>query len=222
MRKLSSEQKEFLEAHIAKKPIEYIELYNELYDHYASAYENGELSLEETTEDLDKQFHDRRVRSINSQVLNKSQKAANILYKNEFGKFWKWPQVLTTVSLLIIIFLFEDTFPMKFILWGFMIPSLLFLVGLMFYPIFIRKTNKNKAKNFKSSFYKSFITFVNLPISLFNLSLAIPILFLEPYQDRLIFYEKYPIIPFTLLTVFLITIFIGLKVMRTKIKVQYI
>jgi len=222
MRKLSTEQKDKLEAHIAKKPIEYIELYNELYDHYASAYENGEDSLEETLENLDAHFHYRKVKGINNQVLNKTQKAAFKLYCNEFKKFWEWPQIIATLTILTAIFFFLDTLPMKYFLWGFMIPSMLFLLGLMFYPYVLRKTNKSTSKNLKSSFYAAIIPFLNFPITLFNLSIFLPILMLEPYNNRLNFYEKYPIVPFTILMVFLTSIYIGIRVIKTKIKIQYI
>jgi hypothetical protein len=69
MRTLTSAEKDQLSKHIAKKPITYIELYNELFDHYASTFEKGDISLEDTLAQLDEHFHYQKVNRIDNNLL---------------------------------------------------------------------------------------------------------------------------------------------------------
>ena len=222
MRILTPEQKEQLALHIAKKPIDYIELYNELYDHYASAYEKGDESFEEVIEQLDDHFHYQRIKSINANLLKKTKKSVNEIYWTEFKNFWRWPQIVTTLIVLFLGFMLIEFFPIKSIMWFVIIPLLIFNVSLIVYSLILKQRNKYGNKRFESAHLASTHHFFRLPITLFNLTIFLPAFFLEPYQVRTAFYANHPLIPFILMMVFFIAAYIGFKVFRTKIKVQYL
>jgi hypothetical protein len=222
MRTLSIEQKEHLENHIAKKPIEYIELYNELYDHYASAYEDGEENLEETIERLDDHFHYQKVKRINDNLLKKTKKSVNEIYWTEFKNFWRWPQIVSTIAIVFFGIMLFEYLPMKIILWYVLLPILFFLIALLIYGSIVIRRKKYGNKKFKSAYLTSTHHFLSLPISLFNLSIFLPALFLEPYKPRIEFYESHPLVPFILVMLFLIAAYIGFKVVRRKIRIQYL
>jgi len=222
MRKLSSEQKEQLQNHIAKRPVEYIELYNELYDHYASAYENGELSLEETLNELDEHFNYQKVKSINSKLLKKTKKTINDLYWREFKSFWRWPQVLTTICILLIGFFLFQNISVKGFVWFIIMPLLLFNVGLNVYGPLLKSLNKVGGRKLNSAHFNVSQHYINLPLTIFNLTTFLPIIVLSSEYPGIHFYESYPFVLFVLFTLFISSAIIGFKVFRTKIKIQYI
>lgn len=222
MRNLNDIQKKNLAEHIAKKPIGYIELYNELYDHYASAYENGDGSFKETIEKLDDHFHYDKVKAINANLLKKTKKSVNGIYWSEFKNFWRWPQILTTLGVLLLAYFTIEFLPMDKIMWYIFVPSLLFFVGILLNSYILTKTKKYGNKRFKSAHLASTHHYLTFPITLFNLSIFMPALFLEPYQPRSEFYINYPVVPFVMMMFFFIAAYIGLKVFRSKIRVQYL
>lgn len=222
MRTLSSEQKEQLANHIAKKPIEYIELYNELFDHYASTYENGEENFENTLEELDDHFHYQRVKRINDNLLKKTKRSVNEIYWTEFKNFWRWPQIISTLVILFLGYSFIEFLPMKLIVWYVFIPFLIFTTALIIYGGILTRKKKYHIKKFKSAYLASAHHFLSLPVTLFNLTIFLPVLFLEPYKPRIEFYENYPLVPFILMMIFFTAAYIGCKVFRSKIRVQYL
>ncbi|WP_375581407.1 hypothetical protein ABWH96_10495 [Marivirga tractuosa] len=222
MRTLSIEQKEKLAQHIAKKPIEYIELYNELFDHYASAYENGEETLEKTIKRLDEHFHYQRVKRINANLLKKTKKTVNEIYWKEFKNFWRWPQIISTLSILFLGFMLLEFLSIKFILWYVIIPLLVFNVGLIVYGQILRQRKKHGNKKFESAHFQATQHYLNLPTNIFNLSIFLPILTLESSFSRIQFFEKYSLIVLILMITFFTAAYIGFKVFSSKIRVQYL
>ncbi|WP_296618932.1 hypothetical protein [Marivirga sp.] len=222
MRTLSSEQKEQLTNHIAKKPIKYIGLYNELYDHYASTYEIGENDFENTLEALDQEFDYYKVKSINDNLVDKTRKSVNQIYVEEFKNFWRWPQIMTTLGILFLCYSFIEFLPMKIIVWYVFMPFLIFTSAILIYGGILTKRKKYGNKRFESAHLASAHHFLSLPVTLFNLTVFLPALFLEPYKPRIEFYENYPLIAFILMMIFFIAAYIGFKVFKSKIRVQYL
>lgn len=222
MRKLSNEQKEKLANHIAKKPIEYIELYNELYDHYASAYEKGEKSLEETLEELDDHFHYQKVKRINSNLLKKIKRSVNEIYWREFKNFWRWPQIVSTLGILFLGILLVETILVESIVWYILVPTLVINAGLLAYGSILKNIKKQAGKKFESAHFKATQYYLSLPTSIFNLSIFLPVLALEPGKSTISIFDKYPAIVLALLMLLFTSAYIGFKVFRTKIKVQYL
>ncbi|ADR20669.1 hypothetical protein MATR_17060 [Marivirga tractuosa] len=222
MRTLTGKQKEQLANHIAKKPIEYIELYNELYDHYASAYETGENDFEATLEALDQEFDYYKLVSINRNLVGKTMKMANTIYLTEFKKFWRWPQIISTLAIIFLGYTIIEFLPMDFIFWGILIPLSVLTIGIPAYGYILSRFKKYGNKRLNSAHLSATTHFIILPTSLFNLSASLPAFFLEPYQSREEFYVQHPVVPLFMILLFLSLAFIGLKVFRTKIKVQYL
>ncbi|MGJ3236161.1 hypothetical protein [Marivirga sp.] len=222
MRTLTAEQKTQLANHIAKKPIDYIELYNELYDHYASSYEKGEKSLEETLEELDDHFYYQRVKRINSNLLKKTKKSVNEIYWREFKNFWRWPQIVSTLGILFLGLLLIETIPVKSIVWYILVPILVINVGLLLYGSILKYLKKQAGKKFESAHFKATQHYLSLPTTIFNLTIFLPVLVLEPSEPTISIFEKYPAIVLVLLMLFFTSAFIGFKLFRTNIKVQYL
>ncbi|WKV11679.1 hypothetical protein [Marivirga harenae] len=222
MKTITQEQKDQLAKHIANKPIDYIELYNELYDHYASAYETGEKNFEETLEQLDEHFHFQKVKRINDNLLKKTKKSVNDIYWNEFKNFWRWPQILSTLGILFLAILLMGFIPVKSIVWYFLVPILALNVGLLIYGSILMYTKKRGKKRFKSAHFNATQHYLSLPTTIFNLTIFLPVLVLEPGKPTISIFETYPIIVLLLLMLFFTSVYIGMKVFRTKIKVQYL
>jgi|GEM_PF-4610147 hypothetical protein len=222
MRTLTGKQKEHLSNHIAKKPIDYIELYNEFYDHYASTYENGDEDFKATLENLDQEFNYYKVKSINENLVAKTRKSVNQIYIEEFKNFWRWPQIISTLSIIFLAYSFIEFLPMKILLWYVFTPFLIFTTALLIYGGILTTRKKNSIKKFKSAHLTATHHFLSLPVTLFNLTVFLPALFFEPYKPRIEFYENHPLVPFILMMVFFIASYIGFKVFRTKIRVQYL
>ncbi|SMG10134.1 hypothetical protein SAMN05661096_00293 [Marivirga sericea] len=222
MKTLTTDQNEELAQHIAKKPIKYIELYNELYDHYALAYENGEKSFEQTLQDLDKEFDYYKLVSINRNLVGKTIKSVNKIYVSEFKKFWRWPQIISTLAIIFLGFTLIETLPMDIIFWWILIPLTFFSIGIPTYGYVLSRLKKYGGKRLNSAHLSATTHFLILPTSILNLSTILPVFFLEPYQERVVFYENYPLVPFAFLMIFLIVGYIGLKVFKSKIRIQYL
>lgn len=149
--KLQKAHKERLANHIAKKPIEYIELYNELYDHYATTYEIGNQSFEDSLEELDNHFHYQRVNRINDNLLKMTKRSVNEIYWREFKDFWRWPQVLATIGALILGIVLIESVSIKTVIWIFIIPMVIFNLSLLIYGPALSFFNKIGKKKFKSA-----------------------------------------------------------------------
>lgn len=222
MRTLTVEQKEQLANHIAKKPIEYIELYNELYDHYASAYEKGDESFEEIIAELDEHFHYQKVKTINANLLKKTKKSVNAIYWTEFKNFWRWPQILTTLGFLSLGFFIIEYLPIKVVMWSVVIPMLVFNAGIFLYGLFLSQRKIIRFKKYKSAYLNASQFYLSLPTSIFNLAVLLPVIASEPETSGIHFFEQYPLAVLILMIVFFTSGLIGLKVFKSKIRVQYL
>lgn len=222
MRTLTQEQKEQLANHIAKKPIQYIELYNELYDHYASAYEKGEGSFAKTIEELDSHFDYGKIKRIDNNLLKKTKKSVNEIYWKEFKDFWRWPQIVSTLGMLIFGIFLIRFFEMKIIMWFIIMPILVFNAGIVVYGLILRQKNKKGSKKFESAHLRTAQHYLTFPATLLNLSLFLPVLAFDAEKSHYDFIIQYPIIVFGLLLICTTSAYIGLKVFRTKIRVQYL
>jgi hypothetical protein len=222
MRTLSTDQKEELAQHIATKPIKYIELYNELYDHYALAYENGEESFQQTVENLDEEFDYYKLVSINRNPVGKTMKQANKIYLSEFKNFWRWPQIISTLAIIFLGYTFIKILPMNIIFWSILIPLTLLSIGIPAYGYTLSRLKKYGGKRLDSAHLSATTHLLILPTTILNLSTILPVFFLEPYQERVVFYQQYPLMPLILILVILSLAYIGLKVFRTKIRMQYL
>lgn len=220
--KLRNEQQELLAQHIAKKPIEYIELYNELFDHYASAYENGEDSFEAVIEQLDDHFHYQRVKRINENLLKKTKKSVNEIYWTEFKNIWRWPQIISTLGILFLGFTLIKFLSIQSIMWFVLMPLLVFNVVLIVYSLFLRQRKKYANKKFESAHFQATQHYLSLPTTVFNLSFFLPVLALETGKSTIQVFEKFPIIVLGLLILCVAMAYIGFKVFRSKIRVQYL
>jgi len=222
MRNLTQEQKMQLTEHIAQKPIKYIELYNELYDHYASAYERGKLTFPNTLVELDEHFHDDKIEAFNAYFLSKTKKTIRSVYWSEIKNFWKWPQILTTLGILVLAFISIKVVSMEFLLLIGLFPVLIFIFTVSMKGYFLGKRKSIGHKSFKSAHHKATEYYQQLPLHIFNMTVFFPLIVLGPLHQKIHFYEQYPIIVFTMLALFLSAAYIGLKVYKTKIKVQYL
>jgi fumarate reductase subunit D len=222
MRNLTQAQKEQLADHIAKKPIEYIELYNELYDHYASTYEEGDENFEDTLAKMDDHFYFQRIKKINNNLLKKTKRSVNKIYWKEFKNFWRWPQIVTTLSLVLLGFILIEFIAIKSIFWYIIFPMIIFNVGLFFYGSNINRLKKIGNKRFKSAYFGATQHYLTLPTSIFNVSILLPIMALDPEASKTLFFETYPFLVLFLMLVILAAAYIGFKVVRTKIRIQYL
>lgn len=222
MRNLTTEQKEQLADHIAKKPIEYIELYNELYDHYASTYEKGNDNFEDTLSKMDDHFYFQRVKTINDCLLKKTKRCVNKIYWKELKEFWRWPQIITTIGILLAGVTLIEFIAVKSIIWFVVVPILIFNIGLFFYGANIYRFKKNGNRKFKSAYFRAAQHYLTLPTSIFNLSIFLPIMALAPDASKTLFFETYPLLLLFLMIIFLTAAYIGYKVVKTKINVQYL
>lgn len=220
--KLTKEQQDLLAYHIAKKPIDYIELYNELYDHYAAAYENSEGTFEQTLEQLDEHFHYQKVKSINTGLLKKTKKSINQIYWTEFKDFWRWPQIVSTSGILILAALLVKLVETKIIMWSIVMPILVFNAGIVIYGVLLRQKNKKGNKKFESAHLSVTQHYLTFPTTLLNLSLFLPVLALQADKNHYDFILQYPLIVFGLLLICTTSAYIGLKVFRSKIRIQYL
>ncbi|WMN11201.1 hypothetical protein QYS49_37560 [Marivirga salinae] len=222
MRTLTVEQKEQLANHIAKKPIKYIELYNELYDHYASSYENGEETFEEIIAELDEHFQYQKVKTINANLLKKTKKSVNEIYWSEFKNSWRWPQILTTLGFLSLGFFIIEYLPIKVVMWSVVIPMLVFNAGIFLYGLYLSRRKEFGSKKFKSAHLDASQFYLSYTTSIFNLAILLPVIAGDPDTSGIHFFEQVPLIVLFFMIVFFTSSIIGLKVFKSKIRVQYL
>jgi hypothetical protein len=112
--------------------------------------------------------------------------------------------------------------PIKTAISLFVFPTLIFNVGLLVYGPILKHFNKIAGKKLESAHFNATQHYLNLPTSIFNLSIFLPVMALGSDTSKLIFFEKYPFILILLILLFTASSFIGFKVFRNKIKVQYL
>ncbi len=220
--KLTTLQKESLAEHIAKKPIKYIELYNELYDHYATACEEGDKSFEVTLAILDDQFNDDEVKAINKRLYKKTKKSVSSIYWMELKNFWRWPKIVGTLTFIIFGFALTELFAIKSIIWYVIIPILILNAGIILYGLYLSRNKLYGNKKFQSAHLDVSHFYLSFPMHFFNLSILIPTIFKDFEALGINFFEQYPLIIFILMILINTSAIVGWKVFKSKIKVQYL
>ncbi|MEM7296945.1 MAG: hypothetical protein AAF391_01630 [Bacteroidota bacterium] len=101
---INEQELETIKAHLCSKPFSYEEVYDEVLDHYATAYEASTVPLKEVIEGLDKEFTDSKIRSINSKYFQDLKKT---LRKSSWSLFlgnFRWPHLITTLIYVVLLF----------------------------------------------------------------------------------------------------------------------
>ena len=97
MKSISSEELDLLKEHLMQKPFKYEEVFNEVLDHYATAYEKSTADIEIVLSELDQHFTYRKVDEINSRYLNDLKKHLRKSHWTIFLGNFRWPQLMYTV-----------------------------------------------------------------------------------------------------------------------------
>lgn len=102
MRTINFEELEILKAHLNNRPFQYEEVYNEVLDHYATAYENSENELDQVLAEMDEVFPNHRIALINSKYLDDLRKQLRKSHWTIFLGNFRWPQIVYTILIGIL------------------------------------------------------------------------------------------------------------------------
>ncbi|WP_421873810.1 hypothetical protein [Marinoscillum sp.] len=103
MKSISAEELDQLKGHLMKKPFKYEEVYHEVLDHYATAYERSSESLGEVRVELDKDFSDNKVEDINSRYFDDLKRSLRKSHGTIFMGHFRWPQLMYTLIATIVL-----------------------------------------------------------------------------------------------------------------------
>lgn len=110
MKTISKVELDTLKEYLGKRPFRYEEVYNEVIDHYATAYEQSDLGLYEVIREQDKHFTDKKINEIDKQYLSDINRQINKAHLGLFIGYFKWPQLLMTLSVAILFFIMGPLF----------------------------------------------------------------------------------------------------------------
>tara|TARA_B100001250_G_C19678700_1_gene734856 strand:+ start:438 stop:1103 length:666 start_codon:yes stop_codon:yes gene_type:complete len=117
MKIITTQELDLLKDHLIKKPFKYQEVFLEVLDHYASAYEQSDDSLEETIVKTDRVFPNARIEDINSRYIKDLTRQMRKAHFTFFTNFFRWPQIITTLLVIALFMLFapyiQDYKPLK-------------------------------------------------------------------------------------------------------------
>jgi hypothetical protein len=135
MRKLSIEEIQSIEDRLDKMSISYLEIYNELLDHYTTTLEQvSSDKFASTKEVLDEEFTWSVVRRMDKELLNsvstQLQKSQLELLKFWKLNFWKVLSIFSYTSLLLVVYHFFGMDEMKVIA---MVPACFIQAALLYY-----------------------------------------------------------------------------------------
>jgi len=135
MRKLSIEEIQAIEDRLDKMSISYLEIYNELLDHYTTTLEQvSSDKFASTKEVLDEEFAWSVVRRMDKELLNtvstQLQKSQLELLKFWKLDFWKVLSIFTYTSLLLVVYHF---FSLDVIIFLSIVPALGILIALLYH-----------------------------------------------------------------------------------------
>ena len=105
MKTITTNELDLLKAHLIKKPFKYQEVFLEVLDHYASAYEHSDDSLEETIAKIDHVFPNERIEDINSRYIKDLTRQMRKAHFTLFTNYFRWPQLVTsllTIALFVV------------------------------------------------------------------------------------------------------------------------
>lgn len=103
MSQIDSNELAQLQEHLMKKPFKYEEVYHEVLDHYATAYERSSESLGEVMAELDKDFSNKKVEEINSKYFDDLKRSLRKSHGTIFMGHFRWPQLMYTLIATIIL-----------------------------------------------------------------------------------------------------------------------
>jgi hypothetical protein len=222
MNRLDKDSTATLKDHLSKKPITYIELYEELYDHYASAYESSTTSLESVCNQLDTDFNDAYIAKLDRELPKKLNKSYRNAYWQEIKGFFRWPQFLITVLYVSTILLLVPYLGNKTVKLSLLIPSLSIPVTLMIF-VWIKERQKTAKTTYKSAKLGPFIMYLNMGFTFFNfLNFTAPI-FINMFNKEVnteSLLKAYPSFTSIVLLVISALTVAGFKVYQKKIKPQ--
>tara|TARA_Y100001949_G_C15963868_1_gene320583 strand:- start:88 stop:747 length:660 start_codon:yes stop_codon:yes gene_type:complete len=172
MRAIKPEELQYLKKHLLEKPFKYEEVYNEVLDHYASAYEESEETLEKVINDQDQKFSNSKIEEINSTYFNDLKKSLRKSHGTIFMGHFRWPQLVYTIIAAAVLMLLSPYLMtskgLVFSVFIFLtvIPAIIGLY-LYFYWAVRRLRGKTKLKNahaelFGVAFGFS-VTYIQLP-----------------------------------------------------------
>lgn len=98
MKAITSDQLDQLKTHLIKKPFKYEEVFNEVLDHYASAYEQSNQVLEEVVAELDMAFTHQKIDQINKKYFRDLRYHLRKTYFSILAGNFRWPQLIYTLA----------------------------------------------------------------------------------------------------------------------------
>jgi hypothetical protein len=167
MRSLSEKQRELLEIHLSKTRIRYVELYDEVYDHYASAYEQGNEEFENVLNNLHQQFTFEYIDANENCLTKKIFKNIRSIYKKEMISFLKWPKIIISVLSTIFLIVLASVMPATTFTYYILFPCMIFSVIPSGY-YFIQEHRKLVKRNLKSASLEAMNKVLFLPCLLFQ------------------------------------------------------
>jgi len=102
MREISQIQLSEFVNHLSAKKFSYQEVFDELLDHYASAYEQSEKSVKEIIQELDQDFTQSKIEKIESRYLEDLKVKLRKSYFHLLAKRFKFPKIVVTILLVVL------------------------------------------------------------------------------------------------------------------------
>ena len=102
MKTITKTELDTLKEYLGTKSFRYEEVYNEVIDHYATAYENSESSLDQVINDLDQKFSNKKIEEINTRYFNDLKSSLRRSHWTIFMGNFRWPQIVYTLLIALV------------------------------------------------------------------------------------------------------------------------
>ncbi|WP_421873812.1 hypothetical protein [Marinoscillum sp.] len=102
MKSISPKEIDLLKDHLIKKPFKYQEVFLEVLDHYATAYEQSDETLDQTVTRLDQIFTPGKIEMINERYLKDLTRKMRKAHFTFFTNYFRWPQLITTFVVIAV------------------------------------------------------------------------------------------------------------------------
>lgn len=104
------DQKELIELrdHLLQKPFKYEEVFREVLDHYATAFECSEATLKEVIAEQDQYFLNSRIVAMNERYEKDVHRALRKHQLSFFTNYLKWPNIVFTLIFLAVFWSFSE------------------------------------------------------------------------------------------------------------------
>ena len=209
MNEIKAQELERIKKHLQQKPFTYEEVFDEVLDHYATAYESSELSMDKILDELDAEFTHSRIEEINKKYFNDLKKS---LRKNHWLVFlgnFKWPQLINTLIYMVLIILLtpyviENEWLGLSLYMGFALIPVFF--GLFYYFKWVFRWYQGKTR------------LKNAHAELFGIITAFSVFYIQlPAMGRMFFDEGFELLQYNpLLTAFILIV--GMILLITSVK----